>query len=55
MSKGFRQAKSEAESLLRIVTIGSSPGEGRTKIVRKEPIRNLNGRNSAPRSLLPFD
>ena len=25
MSKGFRQAKSEAESLLRIVTIGSSP------------------------------
>ena len=28
MSKGFRQAKSEAESLLRIVTIGSSPCMG---------------------------
>ena len=55
MSKGFRQAKSEAESLLRIVTIGSSPGGGRTKIVRKElslrtqqPTWNEKDRPSVP-------
>ena len=38
MSKGFRQAKSEAESLLRIVTIGSSPCGGMSQSQMKMDI-----------------
>ena len=46
MSKGFRQAESEAESLLRIVTIGSSSSGVRN--------RNRNRQKNRPSVLFCY-